>query len=220
MLDWIRLIMGIVLLSYASYTDWKSRKVDNKIWIIMGISGVILIPLSDFDIWIFLPILLMTGIAFMIYILNIFGGADIKALIAISILTPSWPEMAIMPYSASIYFFPLVIFNNSLILYLSIPLYYCLYNLIKRNCEWPYCFLGYKINAKKALKKYVWPMEAIKNGKKFKTIFPDKNQKIEDFGNDMIWVTPKIPFIIPLLGGFITAFFIGDILSLVWNLIT
>jgi prepilin signal peptidase PulO-like enzyme (type II secretory pathway) len=28
-----------------------------------------------------------------------------------------------------------------------------------------------------------------------------------------IWVTPKIPFMIPLLAGFLTSFFLGDILS-------
>ena len=220
MLDLIRLIMGVLLLSYASYTDWKFRKVDNKIWIIMGLGGFMLILLSDFDIWILLPIFTMIVIAFIIYILNMFGGADIKAIIAISILTPLWPELDIIPYKSSPYFFPLVIFINSLILFLAIPLYYCIYNITKRNCEWPYCFLGYKMNAQKAKNKHVWPMETIKNGKNYKTIFPAKNQKIENFGNTMIWVTPKIPFIIPLLAGFIISFIIGDILSLTWKLIT
>ena len=220
MLDIVRLTTGVLLLSYASYTDWKSRKVDNKIWIIMGLCGVILIPLSDFDIWIFLPIITMTVIAFIIYILNMFGGADIKAIIAISILVPLWPELELIPYYSSLYFFPLVIFINSLILFLAIPFYYFIYNITKRNCEWPYCFLGYKMNAKKAKNKHVWPMETIQNGEYIKTILPAKNQKIEDFGNKMIWVTPKIPFIIPLLAGFIISFILGDILSLAWKLIT
>ena len=34
-----------------------------------------------------------------------------------------------------------------------------------------------------------------------------------------IWVTPKIPFMIPLLIGFIISFFIGDILFLIMSYI-
>jgi preflagellin peptidase FlaK len=219
MLDLVRLIMGVALLSYASYTDWKLRKVNNKIWLIMGLGGIVCIFLSDFDVWILVPILLMTGIALLIYFLTLFGGADIKAIIAIAILVPLWPELGVLPYNPTINFFPLVILINSLLLSLTFPLYYCLYNISKRNFQWPYCFLGYKIKAKQAQGKHVWPMATIKNGKKYNKIFPSKNQNIEDFGNEVIWVTPKVPFIIPLLAGFIISFIIGDILSLILTLI-
>jgi len=35
----------------------------------------------------------------------------------------------------------------------------------------------------------------------------------EDEGIKEIWVTPKVPFMIPLLAGFLVSFFLGDILS-------
>ena len=38
----IRLITGTVLLAYASYTDIKTRRAANILWVIMGIIGAIL----------------------------------------------------------------------------------------------------------------------------------------------------------------------------------
>jgi prepilin signal peptidase PulO-like enzyme (type II secretory pathway) len=43
--------------------------------------------------------------------------------------------------------------------------------------------------------------------------------KFEKKGIKNIWVTPKIPFMIPLLIGFILSFFVGDILFLIMSII-
>ena len=59
--------------------------------------------------------------------------------------------------------------------------------------------------------KFVWPMEKIENGKRIKKIFPVKNQNLEEF-EGKIWVTSKVPFMLPLLIGFIISFVIGDLL--------
>jgi preflagellin peptidase FlaK len=40
----------------------------------------------------------------------------------------------------------------------------------------------------------------------------DELNEFEKKGINEIWVTPKIPFMIPLLAGFIVAFIFGDIL--------
>lgn len=76
----------------------------------------------------------------------------------------------------------------------------------------------------KAREKFVWPLEKIKNGKR-KFMYMPKDFDIEDEldkfkkqGINEIWVTPKIPFMIPLLAGFICAFIIGDILFAIMNL--
>jgi preflagellin peptidase FlaK len=71
------------------------------------------------------------------------------------------------------------------------------------------------MNAQKAIGKFVWPMEKIEDGKKIKKIFPVKNQRLEDFGDTTIWVTPKVPFMIFLLIGFLISFIVGDILYII-----
>jgi prepilin signal peptidase PulO-like enzyme (type II secretory pathway) len=48
----------------------------------------------------------------------------------------------------------------------------------------------------------------------------DAEEEFEAFekkGMKQIWVTPKIPFMIPLLAGFICSFVLGDLLSSLIN---
>ena len=77
----------------------------------------------------------------------------------------------------------------------------------------------------KAKNSFVWPLETIVKGKR-KISYLSMNKKSDDIYKMFekknilnIWVTPKIPFMIPLLIGFILSFFIGDILFLIMSYI-
>lgn len=219
-----RLVIGTVILSYASYTDIKTRKASNILWLIMGSIGAILlvaqfftIDFEDIRLLIFIPI--MIGFFYVLFQLRlIFGGADAKALMALSILTPLQPSINNFPIYGSLPVFMWSIFSNSVLLFLLIPLSLLVFNIVKRNLEFPYCFLGYKMSVRKARETFVWPLEKIKDGKRKFMYMPkdfDVDEELEEFekiGIERIWVTPKIPFMIPLLAGFIVSFIIGDIL--------
>ena len=75
-----------------------------------------------------------------------------------------------------------------------------------------------------AREKFVWPLEKIQDGETKLVIRPkefDTNEEYDDFekrGITEIWVTPKIPFMIPLLLGFICTFIFGDILYTIMRL--
>jgi len=225
-LDITRFIAGVAILGYASFTDIKTRRASNLNWLIMGAIGGILLAIQYFTVGfdgqenylIFIPI--MIGLVYVLFQLRlIFGGADAKALMALAILVPVMPSIAQFPlFSNSIMPFSWSIFSNSIILFLFIPLSLLLYNVAKRNVKFPFCVLGYKMSIKKAKEKFVWPLEKIKDGKR-KFAYMPKNfdidnelKEFEKLGIREIWVTPKIPFMIPLLAGFICAFIIGDIL--------
>jgi len=61
-------------------------------------------------------------------------------------------------------------------------------------------------------------MEKIQDGKRKLVYMPkdyDAAEELAEFeklGIKEIWVTPKIPFMIPLLAGFLATFILGDIL--------
>ena len=59
--------------------------------------------------------------------------------------------------------YPFVVFMNSLLLYLLIPIGLALYNIIKGNIEKPYfqIFFGTKMIISQARKSFVWPMQQI-----------------------------------------------------------
>ncbi len=229
-LDVIRLFVGITILFYASYTDIKTRRASNMLWVIMGSIGVILLVIQYFTIGfeypyylylLFIPI--MIGLMFaLLQLMLIFGGADAKALMALAILVPLKPEILQFPiFEGSMVSMPgsWILFSNAIILFLFIPLSLFIFNLLKKNIEFPYCVLGYKMSVEKAKQTFVWPLEKIKDGKRKFSYMPkefDINDELSAFekqGIKEIWVTPKVPFMVPLLAGFIATFVLGDILS-------
>ena len=225
-LDIIRLAVGLIILTYASYTDIKIRRAANILWVVMGSIGAILLAIQYFTTG-FANILYLFFIPIMIvfmYVLFrlklIFGGADAKAIMALAILVPLEPEILDFPlWKESVMPFSWIIFSNAVILFILIPLSLLIYNIIKRSVEFPYCVLGYKMSIEKAKKSFIWPLEKIKNGKRKFSYLPkefnaDEELKVfEDEGIKEIWVTPKVPFMIPLLASFLASFFLGDILS-------
>jgi len=231
-IDIFRLIVGISILSYASYTDMKTRRASNLLWILMGSIGVILLLAQYFTTGfgnpyylLFIPI--MIGLFFVFFQLRlIFGGADAKALMAIAILAPLEPAIEQFPiWKGSVMPFSWSIFSNAIIMFMFIPLGFLVFNIAKRNAKFPYALLGYKMNIKKAREKFVWPLEKIVDGKRKFVYMPkdfDAEDEFEEFeknGITEVWVTPKIPFMIPLLIGFIFAFIFGDILFHIIRLI-
>jgi archaeal preflagellin peptidase FlaK len=230
-LNGIRLITGTVLLAYASYTDIKTRRAANILWVIIGIVGAILLVIQYLDgdfpnIWYlaFIPIMIVLMYAFFQMRL-LFGGADAKALMALAILVPIQPLIGVFPLWPSFLPGSWIIFANAILLFLFIPLSLLIYNIGKRNPRFPYCLLGYKISIEKAKQQFVWPMEKIKDGKR-KLVYMPKNfdvdeelAEFEKLGIKEIWVTPKIPFMIPLLAGFLATFFLGDILLQIFRVL-
>jgi preflagellin peptidase FlaK len=65
-LDLLRILFGLVFLCYASYSDFKTRRVRNEVWIFMGITGCVLLALQLFNenvrweyFLIFIPIIIL-----------------------------------------------------------------------------------------------------------------------------------------------------------------
>ncbi|MFA5772723.1 MAG: A24 family peptidase C-terminal domain-containing protein [Thermoplasmata archaeon] len=155
------------------------------------------------------------------------GGADAKAMLAIAILVPFYPKIANFPLLGSpklavtelVLPYSLVILFNSVILFIFVPIVFLIYNGIRGNLVFPQCILGYKMRLEDVPKRFVWLMERIVGGERKMFFFPSKNYKLNmeltKLKNEKItsvWVTPKIPFLIPIAVGFVTAFIFGNIL--------
>jgi preflagellin peptidase FlaK len=232
LLDAIRFFVGVIILSYASYTDIKTRRASNMLWVIMAITGAILLIVQYIIIGfegkelqlIFIPIII--GLVYVLFQMRLlFGGADAKAIMAIAILLPFQPAIVQLPIWGQSYMpASWTVFSNSLIIFLFIPIFLLIYNLSQRNIKLPHALLGYKMKLEKAREKFVWPLEKIQDGKTKLIIRPkefDTDEEFDEFekqGVSEIWVTPKIPFMIPLLLGFICTFIFGDILYTIMSL--
>jgi hypothetical protein len=153
------------------------------------------------------------------------GGADVKAIMTIGLLTPftfSINEDPLMAFETRGFPYPFVVFMNSLLLYLLIPITLFFYNLVCRNVEKPYfqMFFGTKMNLEKARDSFVWPMQQVIGEKvimvafvKHKSDTESQWEKLEEKGVEDPWITFKIPYIIPLTLAFFSSAILGDLFS-------
>ena len=171
--------------------------------------------------WAVIPI---SYILFMgMYIFDIVrGGADAKCLIVLSVMFPIYPAMFGMPLievsdtvMSQIFVFPImVLFIAALAM---IPIMFCFFvrNLIKGEfCK--KAIQGYKMELSAARESKVWPIEDIKEGKRVSIGVPEDEkineiyERMEAAGYDEVWVTPMIPFLIPITFAVIFLVVIGN----------
>jgi len=179
-----------------------------------------------------LAVPLMMLFIVLMYMLDIVrGGADAKALIALSVLFPLYPAIDSLPLIQSEsetgeILFPLafVILLTAAIIVAFFPLGFLVKNLSAGEFGFPQGLLGYKMNAANLKGRHVWLMERIEDGKHRTYTRPRAGEDIEkevrllaEAGHKRIWVTPKVPFIIPMLAGFVFSTIVGNILLLLFE---
>jgi preflagellin peptidase FlaK len=168
----------------------------------------------------------------LMYMLDIIrGGADAKALIALSILFPLYPAIDSLPLIQSesgtgeiLFPFAFVILLTAAIIVAFFPLGFLVKNLSAGEFGFPQGLLGYKMNAADLKGRHVWLMERIEDGKHRTYARPRTGEDIEkevrllvEAGHKRIWVTPKVPFIIPMLVGLVFSTIVGNILLLLFE---
>ncbi len=197
------------------------------VWLLIPVISLgILIGTSsgETDIWPLIAIPIMMFLAMVLYYLRIlYGGADAKAVMVLAILVPYYPVIeGITNYGGTSemidamgYLFPftLVVLLNSSLILIFLPVFYLILNLKRGHIGFPRMFFGYKTEVKRARKSFVWPMEYLEGGKRKIRLMPRGTEKeiYDSFQEEeLIWVTPKIPFIVPMCVGFVVSFLVGN----------
>ncbi|MDI6917192.1 MAG: A24 family peptidase C-terminal domain-containing protein [Thermoplasmatales archaeon] len=240
------LVVVFILLLFFSFfleaeekTDLRKGEINRKIWASLCVFEIIVFIYLvyrfglDYLLLKLITIPLFMLFVFILYNLRLlFGGADAKALITIALLTPFYPNWTpFLRYFIvkDVWPFPIIVLTNALILSLTIPIAFLIYNASRKDFHFPLSFLGYKMDIDSVEKKFVWPLEKVKNEKIVKVFLPKKDentkeeiQRLKAVGAKRIWVTSKIPFMLPLSAGFITSFLAGDIMfrivRMIWGI--
>jgi len=175
--------------------------------------------------------LMVVPIMFLIFILLfdvIKGGADAKALIALSIMFPTYPQFASIPLipvpfetAQFVLPFPLLILFNAALLTLAVPVAMLVLNASRRQFRFPAMLFGYVMTIDEARKSYVWPMERLEDGERRLRLFPGPSEdtnadldRLAESGASEIWVTPKVPFLIPITASLMFSVVVGNLLFL------
>jgi preflagellin peptidase FlaK len=157
------------------------------------------------------------------------GGADAKALMALAIMFPFHPEIWQLPlltpehwFTGVMFPFTLVVLINAAIVVAVLPAAFLLRNLPARDFRFPQSFLGYRMNVDDARGRFVWLMERIVDGRRIVYSKPKRNEdliaeldKLSEMGIDRVWVTPKVPFIVPMFFSVILTTIVGNLLLLI-----
>jgi archaeal preflagellin peptidase FlaK len=191
-------------------------------WMLFSFNG-------DAFFWALISIPLMFLLYFVLYILDVVkGGADAKALIALSLLIPTYPvigsiPLVDLPSDVAQYVMPfslLTLFYGAL-LTLVVPLYYLVTNIVRGDRRFPSMLFGVRMDISDAKKKFVWPMEYIEGEEVRISSLPKGPESLEEHfasleakGLTTIWVTPKIPMLIPMTAGLIIAALLGNVMFL------
>jgi len=170
-----------------------------------------------------LAVMLFSFILYFFYILH--GGADAKAVITLAILLPFYPDIpsltnwAISPEVATqmeiLFPFTLIILLNASLIMLIFPIIHFIFNLYNGDVDIPKMFFGFKKKVDDVEDYFVWPMQYYENGRLKTELLPksetdERIKSLKKHGVKSVWVTPKIPFIVPIFIGFIISFLIGN----------
>ncbi|MCX6650239.1 MAG: hypothetical protein NT131_01065 [Methanomassiliicoccales archaeon] len=175
--------------------------------------------------WTLVTVPLLIIFFFILYQLDVIkGGADAKCLIALSLCFPLYPTLEGLPLLAlndpamlEILPFPLLVLFNGAILTLLVPIAMLLVNLLRRDLRFPLMLFGVRMDLEEAKKKHVWPMEKVVDGQSHSVLFPRGDdegdwESLRAAGVVRPWVTPKVPFLIPLTLAILFSLLVGNLL--------
>jgi archaeal preflagellin peptidase FlaK len=226
-LEDIGIASASVMLLFTSYLDLKKREVEDKVWLIFGAFGAVLIALEILQGYLSLQTFgISIGLAavagFGLFFLGFYGGADGKALIILALFVPQYVQK-IELYSIA----PLIVLTNGVLLSIVLPISLLILNMTRllqhqdifQGFDEPFhrkllaCVLGFKQTGKpRAFQFTMERLEEHSDGssephKKFD--FSLMQDDFETKGGT--WVTPGIPLLVFFTAGFFAMLVYGDL---------
>src|SRR5579872_211329 len=211
------------MLSIASYTDIKKREIDDRIWMIFGGLSVILLfftsDISHYLITVGIS-LIIAPIALLVWRIGFFGGADAFALIVLASLAPAatFSNSQINPFTTLI----------DTVLLSVIPVFVNVIRNIISVLRHENIFQGFEnepqrnkiiamfVGHRSKNPRFSFSIEK-RDGDSRKLDFTLKNADSAEFcSSSDTWVTPGVPYMIYIFGGFIVQLVYGD---MIFNLV-
>ena len=210
--------LALTMLIVGSIIDIWKREIHDYYWIGFGGFGFLLVFLSPDLISNLLEIgfaLIIAPFVILMWRLGLFGGADAFALIALAVIAPmaTISENPITPFTT---------LSNAAILFV-IPFLMNVARNTIAQIKGERIFEGFDESAGKKIAaalmgykaknpKYGFAIEKTENGKKKLDLALHHAENQEFCTKPNTWITPGIPYLLLITGGFIIQIFYGDIL--------
>ncbi len=214
----IRILSAIIMLGIASFYDIWKREIHDVLWIGFGAFSVVLLfidPNFSESVIAILISLIIAPFAIFLWRTGMFGGADAFALIVLASLAPmvTLTNNPVTPLStlsngALLFVFPLLanVIRNSISILKNENIFEGFNETkLKKSLA---MIIGYR--AKKP--NYGFAIEKTEGGQKKLNIAIHNAETTEFCSSKNTWITPGIPYILLITGGFIIQLIYGDIL--------
>lgn len=218
----IRILFAIVMLSSATIIDIRKREISDLLWVVFGVISVVLLLFEQDIIQAAFGVgfsLIVAPIVLILWRFGLFGGADALGLIVLASLAPmaTFSDSVVSPFSVVV---------NSALLSVTPMIVNFIRNSIRllrkdnifEDFDEPTSkkifamFIGYKSKNP----KYSFSLETHVGKKKRLNITLHNSDTAEYCNTPNTWVTPGLPFMIFIFGGFVLQLLFGDvILSLI-----
>ncbi|MHB1261564.1 MAG: prepilin peptidase [Thermoplasmatota archaeon] len=208
----IRFLLGFAMLAGAVPADLRWRRVPNFWWMpFVAVAAILVLadlfsPARD---WTQLAMrygaaAVVAGLMYVFWRFRLFGGADAKALMVLAFLAP-WPSpnpLSLQPALDAL--------ANGSVLMLATPLWLSVFNLARGQVALPGMLLGRPVPIEKARAAHVWPMQRVGPDGVVRWRFWQRAalesldaeyDALAKAGLSRVWVTAKVPFLVPLAVG-------------------
>jgi len=237
----VRLLLVMVALGYASMSDIKTYEVRDRVWLVLCAVGT---PLMVYDVLsgslssmgVLASVLISAGavsfvhLLYMLGIADVFGLADVKGVLALSLVLPTYPFNPPLSFShLSIFgypreFFGLSVLVNAFLLGIGVVAYIMVKNLCAGSSplrDGQRFFAGFKVSPSELSSGRLELIEVFDEdgcSQPSAPHEPDEHEmahllSLQKRGMlDEVWVAPKVPFMVLLFGGALTCVLVGDLL--------
>ncbi|MES2154001.1 MAG: prepilin peptidase [bacterium] len=222
----VRLGVAISMLGGAAVLDLRTRRVPNRYWFpFVAIAGALLLaefawtlPVDRRETIVYDAMAIgLVAFFYLVWRLRLFGGADAKALMVLAVLEPR-PVVGGLPVPPALGTLALASIAGALV-----PVVFLLWNAGHGRFRLPAAFLAVPMELGRARNAKVWPIQEVdaagrvrfrywvKLGGGLDERMAARYAALEQAGVTTVWVTPKLPFFVPLLVGALTWVWVGTL---------
>ena len=183
---------------------------------------------------------LTIALALVLYMTRVLhGGGDAKALMTMAVIFPiqplsdTFPLLEVSEGMQLVFPFALGVLINGAIITALAPLAFIVMSASRRPLRFPEALFGYPVPIDQVEEGRMWLMFEAAEGATEVTrrMWPRRSKEADEAraralailrerGEEQVYVSPKIPFMVPLLIGLVLAIFLGNILfGLMWALL-
>ncbi len=210
--------LALLMLILGSIIDIWKREIHDYYWIVFGTAGFFLVFISSeiaSNLFIMGFALIIAPFVIIVWRIGMFGGADAFALIALAVIAPM-ATLTDSPIS------PFTTLSNAAVLFV-IPFFI---NIIRNGIskiKGEDIFEGFEDSSYKKIvatligykaknPKFAFSIEKTENGKKKFDLVMHHAENQEYCTKPNTWITPGIPYLLLITGGFIIQLLFGDII--------